>query len=138
MGGIIATLGKEIAELWCYMSDFTTISLMTAPIALSRTLIVGAVCGVGLFLSALTTPPASAAPTGCVAGSAIVAAASYCTGGAGEHRVQAACLTSSLAATLLTASGPWKEPGQLSVVTIGAPTNGGSCILPVFATTEAR
>ncbi len=100
--------------------------------------VVGGLCAGGAALATLTAPPASAEPTGCIAGSAFMAAASYCSGGTGEHRVQGACLTSSGAATLLPAFGPWQPSGQISIVTVGAPTQGGSCVLPVLARTDIR
>ncbi|ANY22502.1 hypothetical protein [Gordonia terrae] len=107
-----------------------------------RIVLGGAACVAGAALSTVSAPSASAEPTGCVAGSAFVVAASYCSGGTGEHRVEAACVVPSLYATLFTAPGPWTAPGQLSVVTIGAPTTSptaaGSCVLPVFAGTGTR
>ncbi|WP_035718051.1 MULTISPECIES: hypothetical protein [Gordonia] len=105
---------------------------------IARVLLAGGVCAAGAALTTLTAPPASAEPTGCVAGAAVVVAASYCSGGTGEHRVQSACLDSTLVATFTTANGPWRAPGQLSVVTIGAPTNVGDCILPILAITGVR
>ncbi|MFC9978825.1 hypothetical protein [Gordonia sp. NPDC127522] len=104
-----------------------------------RIVVAGALCAGGAALSAVSAAPASAEPTGCVAGAAVVVAASYCSGGTGEHRVQGGCLDSTLYATLGTAHGPWRAPGQLSVVTIGAPTNlGGNCLLPVLALPQVR
>ena len=104
-----------------------------------RIVLAGAACVAGATFSTVAAPSASAEPTGCVAGAAVVVAASYCSGGTGEHRVGAGCLDSTLYATLGTARGPWRAPGQLSVVTIGAPTNlGGNCLLPVLALPEVR
>lgn len=111
---------------------------MTLSKNVSRVVIAGGVGAAGAALSIFGAPPASAEPTGCVAGAAFVVAASYCSGGSGEHRVQTACLDSTLVATFTTARGPWRAPGQLSVVTIGAPTNVGDCILPVYAAPELR
>ena len=96
-----------------------------------RIVLAGASCVAGATFSTVAAPSASAEPTGCVAGAAVVVAASYCSGGTGEHRVQAACLDSTMVATLTNANGPWRAPGQLSVVTIGAPTRAGECILPI-------
>lgn len=98
---------------------------------LARTLVAGALCVGGAALATVAAAPASAEPTGCVAGSAIVVSASYCSVGTGEHRVEAGCIVPSLAATTFGAYGPWRSPGQLSVVTIGAPTRAGECILPI-------
>ncbi len=98
---------------------------------LARTLVAGALCVGSAALSAVSASSASAEPTGCVAGSAIVVSASSCNGGTGEHRVEAGCIVPSLAATTFGAYGPWRSPGQLSVVTIGAPTRAGECILPI-------
>ncbi|QIK49137.1 hypothetical protein P9A14_05450 [Gordonia hongkongensis] len=103
-----------------------------------RIVLAGASCVAGATFSTVAVPSASAEPTGCVAGAAVVAAASYCSGGTGEHRVQAACLDSTMVATLTNANGPWRAPGQLSVVTIGAQTNVGKCILPAIAITGVR
>ncbi|MFE0748373.1 hypothetical protein [Gordonia sp. NPDC058843] len=103
-----------------------------------RIVLAGAACVAGASLSTISAPAASAEPTGCVAGAAFVVAASYCSGGTGEHRVHASCLDSTLVATFTNARGPWRAPGQLSVVTIGAPTNAGSCVLPVYALPEKR
>ncbi|WP_435174373.1 hypothetical protein [Gordonia hongkongensis] len=111
---------------------------MSVRIVVARTVIAGVLGVGGAALSAVSAASASAEPTGCVAGSAIVVSASYCSGGTGEHRVRAACLDSTLVATLTSAHGPWRAPGQLSVVTIGAPTNVGDCILPVYASPELR
>ncbi|MFC9978826.1 hypothetical protein [Gordonia sp. NPDC127522] len=98
---------------------------------MARTVITCAMCAGGAALATISAAPASAEPTGCVAGSAIVVSASYCSGGTGEHRVEAGCIVPSLAATTFGAYGPWRSPGQLSVVTIGAPTRAGECILPI-------
>lgn len=98
---------------------------------LARTLVAGALWVGGAALATMAAAPASAEPTGCVAGSAIVVSASYCSGGTGEHRVEAGCIVPALYATTFDAYGPWKSPGQLSVVTIGAPTRAGECILPI-------
>ena len=101
-------------------------------------LIAGGLWAGGAALSTLTAAPAAAEPTGCVAGSVGIAAASYCSGGTGEHRVDAPCLTSTMVGTALSAHGPWRAPGELSVVTIGAPTQAGACILAVLGLAETR
>ena len=98
---------------------------------LARTLVAGTLCVGGVALATMAAAPASAEPTGCVAGSAIVVSASYCSGGTGEHRVEAGCIVPALYATTFEAYGPWRSPGQLSVVTTGAPTRAGECILPI-------
>ncbi|MDT0221109.1 MULTISPECIES: hypothetical protein [Gordonia] len=100
-------------------------------VILARTLVAGALCVGSAALSAVSASSASAEPTGCVAGSAIVVSASYCSGGTGEHRVEAGCIVPALYATTFEAYGPWRSPGQLSVVTTGAPTRAGECILPI-------
>ncbi|EON31196.1 MULTISPECIES: hypothetical protein [Gordonia] len=97
----------------------------------ARILAAGAVYVGGAALATMAAAPASAESTGCVAGSPIVVSASYCSGGTGEHRVEMGCIVPSLAATTFGAYGPWRSPGQLSVVTIGAPTRAGECILPI-------
>ena len=96
-----------------------------------RIILAGAACVGGATFATIAAPSASAEPTGCVAGSAIVVSASYCSGGTGEHRVEAGCIVPALYATTFEAYGPWRSPGQLSVVTTGAPTRAGECILPI-------
>ncbi|WP_307848041.1 hypothetical protein [Gordonia sp. SCSIO 19800] len=107
-------------------------------VILARTLVAGALCVGGAALATVAAAPASAEPTGCVAGSAIVVSASYCSGGTGEHRVEAGCIVPALYATTFEAYGPWKTPGQLSVVTTGAPTRAGECILPIQVFVRVR